>query len=67
MKSSLHTIRLYMCTSEKYEVRTLFFVFISYVLSVCACVKSFSKKRNLEFKTAPMTSFILLLHMRRKL
>ena len=67
MKSSLHTVRLYMCTNETYEVRTLFFVFISYVLSVCVYVKSFCKKKNLEFKTALMTSFILLLQIRRKL
>ena len=62
MKSSLHTNRLYMCTSETYEVRTLFFVFMVYLLSVCVFVKSFCKKK--EFKTALITSFILLFKVR---
>ena len=61
IKSSLHTIRLYIRTSETYKVRTLFFLmFCQYV-----CVKSFCKK-NKEFKTALMTSFILLLSKKCK-
>ena len=63
MKSSIHTNRLYMCTTETYEVRTLFFVFMFYVLSVSVFVKSFCKKKK-EFKTALITSFILLFKVR---
>ena len=32
--------------SEMYEVRTLFFVLIPYVLSVCACKIFFKKKKK---------------------
>ena len=61
VESSQPTIRLYIWTSETYEVRTLFFVFISYILSLCVCVKSFCKKNKKEFKTALITLFMLLL------
>ena len=42
MKSSLHTIRLYISTSETYEVRTLF-LSLHLMLSKYVCVKSLCK------------------------
>ena len=51
-----------MCTSETYEVRTLC-VCVFVCVCVCVCVRVC---KNKEFKTALMTSFILLMYFQKK-